>query len=205
MEEGDLLLTAHQQDDQAETVCLQLLRGAGPKGLAAMPHIKPFARGWHARPLLTIPRSALHAYAQCHQLKWVEDESNENTDLTRNFIRHDVLSLLKTRWPTVGGMIARSGAHCAESQALLEDYALEECKNLQGSRLHTLSVQKLLKCSVAKQRLVLRTWIAQQGYLSPDTKKFLTIQEDVLTASWDRLPVVSWAGAELRRYRMIYT
>ena len=201
MSAGDVLLTAHHQEDQAETVLIQLMRGAGTKGLGAMPRSKKFARGFHGRPLLQIPRSQLVGYANERQLQWVEDESNLNTNLARNFIRHEILPQMKLHWPAAAEMIARSGAHCAESQALLAAYAIEDCKNVCGARGDSLSVKKLLQLSPARQRLMLRTWIEQQGFRLPDTRKITAIQQDVFTAAWDRLPLVCWEGAELRRYR----
>jgi len=201
LSEGDVLLTAHQQDDQAETILLQLFRGAGPKGLAGMPMMKPFANGFHARPLLSFARAQLEEYASAQGLKWIEDESNQQTALTRNYIRHELMGVLKTRWPTITDTIARSGAHCAETQALLEEYILADWKNAEGSQTNTLSVQKLLQLNPARQRQVLRYWIQHLSYPLPDTKKIIAIQQDVLTADWDRLPLVSWRDTELRRYR----
>jgi len=84
MEEGDMLLTAHHQDDQAETLLLQLLRGSGVAGLAAMAPVKSFARGWHARPLLDFTRAQLQAYGEVQQLRWIDDPSNFDTSLERN-------------------------------------------------------------------------------------------------------------------------
>jgi tRNA(Ile)-lysidine synthase len=84
MGDGDLLLTAHHRDDQAETVLLQLLRAAGVAGLAAMPALKRFGAGWHGRPLLDLPRSALQRWAEAHSLKWIEDPSNALIDADRN-------------------------------------------------------------------------------------------------------------------------
>jgi tRNA(Ile)-lysidine synthase len=198
---NDILLTAHQLDDQAETVMLQLLRGAGPKGLSAMPVIKRFGRGYHGRPLLHFSRDDLLAYAHEHKLEWINDESNDDVRLTRNFLRHQVLSVIKSRWTSVASAISRSAAHCAESQALLEEFAAEIYAQVSGSRENTLSVSKLLQISAARQRLVLRTWILEQGYPVPDTRKIGTIQRDVLTAAWDRSPCVSWSEVELRRHR----
>ena len=198
---GDVLLTAHHQDDQAETLLLQLLRGAGPKGLAAMPTSKKFSHGFHGRPLLSFSREALREYALSHQLKWIEDESNGAIALTRNFIRKSLITQLKTRWPSVEATLARSAAHCAEAQALLEDYVLEDWKKSRGSRDNTLSVQALLQLQPARQRLVLRTWIEKSGYGLPNTKKINAILNDVLTAGWDRSPLVCWKGVALRRHR----
>lgn len=201
MHHEDILLTAHQQDDQAETVLLQLFRGAGPKGLAAMPSIKAFAGGFHARPLLEFPRERLFQYAKEHQLHWLDDESNHSHKLTRNFIRHEILPLLKARWCTVTETISRTAQHCAETQLLLTEYALPEYKNAKGLHENTLSVSKLLQLDTQKQKLILRTWIERSGYLLPDAKKLKAIIHDVFTAKWDRAPCVKWDNVELRRYR----
>ena len=202
LEEGDVLLTAHHQDDQAETVLLQLLRGAGLKGLSAMPEIKSFARGHHGRPLLAFAREDLLQYAKEHQLIWIEDESNQDASLSRNFIRHEILAKLTLRWPSAAACIARSASHCAENQMLLEAFSREV--NVQGSRENTLSVARLLQFSPEKQRFFLRSWIHQLKYPLPDSKKMETIQRDVLFAAWDSSPLVKWGDVMLRRHRMIY-
>lgn len=201
MQQDDLLLTAHHQNDQAETILLQLLRGSGPKGLSAMPAIKALASGFHGRPLLLFSRQELLDYAEMHHLEWVEDESNDNRTLTRNFIRHDVMPLLKNRWPNVESVMSRSAAHCAEAQTLLEETAREKLQTMQGSRAGTLSAAKLLTTSEAWQRLLLRTWIEQQGFALPDTSKLISIQRSVLNSAWDRVPCVEWSGVEVRRHR----
>lgn len=199
--EDDVLLTAHQQDDQAETVLIQLFRGAGPKGLAAMPLIKKFAKGWHARPLLEMTRADLERYARLHALQWIEDESNTNQQLTRNFLRHDILPRLAARWPSVTKAISRSASHCAEAQELLEAFSLEMLSDLQGQVANTLSVEKLLALEESRLRLVLRTWIKLCGFSLPDTHKINMIRQDVLLAGQDSGPCLVWEGVELRRYR----
>lgn len=197
----DILLTAHHEDDQAETVLLQLFRGAGLNGLAAMPAMKSFAGGWHGRPLLRFSRLELENYAREKKWVWIEDESNQDTTLTRNFIRHEVLARLKTRWPTISTVISRSAIHCAEAQALLEESTVNNWQHVQGSTQNTLSVAKLLCLSPAHQRLILREWIRQSGHVLPNSKKLETILKTVLTADWDRLPCVKWGHTQLRRYR----
>lgn len=197
----DCLLTAHHQDDQAETVMLQLLRGSGLKGLASMPSLKPFAAGRHGRPLLAFSRSQLSDYAHAQQLTWVDDESNLRTSFSRNYLRHEVFPHLLARWPTAAASFARSAAHCAEGQALLEEFALDLCQQVQGTQMNTLSVKKLKELSLAKQRLILRTWINQQGWPLPDVKKMKSIQQDVMSAAWDKMPCVEWGDIALRKYR----
>lgn len=199
--EGDLLLTAHQQDDQAETMLMQLFRGAGPKGLAAMPMAKSFGRGFHLRPLLAVSRAQIERYAHEQQLKWIDDESNRNSKFTRNFIRHEILPMLKERWPTVATTIARAALHCAEAQSLLDEFAERLMTNVAGSKSNTLSVTKLLQLNNEKQKLVVRAFIRALSFPVPDLKKLETILHDVLSADQDKMPCVKWADVEMRRYR----
>lgn len=201
IEEGDILLTAHHQDDQAETLILQLLRGAGLKGLSAMPAIKPLGRGFHARPLLTVNRETLYAFACEHELKWIEDEMNADSKLSRNFIRKHIMPVLKTRWPTVSATISRSARHCAEAQILLDEFANGILASVRGEAADTLSVSKLSMLSNAQQQLILRAWIYQQGCRLPPTKKLVAIQKNVLEAAWDCMPCVSWDQVEVRRHK----
>lgn len=198
---GDLLLTAHHQDDQAETMLLQLLRGAGPKGLAAMPMIKPFASGFHARPLLKFSRAVLEKYAHDKKLTWINDESNQDIKLTRNLIRHQILPKLKIHFVHANETLARSANHCAEMQMLLDEYAQVELQSMQGSQPLTLSVDKLRLLTPSKQRLMLRTWIVQRGLPLPDTKKLMTIQHQMTNAARDKNPAIIWADVIVRRYQ----
>lgn len=102
------LLTAHHRDDQAETLLLQLLRGAGPYGLAAMPAVSRLGQGRLLRPFLEVDRAELLAYAGKHGLRWIEDASNTDTGFDRNYLRHRVLPLLRERWPAVNRTLSRS-------------------------------------------------------------------------------------------------
>jgi tRNA(Ile)-lysidine synthase len=200
VQSGDILVTAHQQDDQAETFLLQLLRGAGVKGLSSMPMIKPFSLGQHARPLLAYSRAELVDYAAQQQLSWIEDESNQNKKFMRNFLRHDLLPQLSEREPAAIELISRSAQHCAEAQALLDEFAALDLQQCVGSRDNTLSVQRLNALTPARQRLVLRSWIHARGFRVPDHRRLASILRDVLTADWDRMPCVRWDDAELRRH-----
>lgn len=201
LQNGDVLLTAHHQDDQAETVLLQLLRGAGVKGLSAMPGIKPFAQGFHARPLLGYKRNDILQYALSEKLQWIEDESNSNKNFSRNYLRHHIMPVLKQRWPATNAALSRSAAHCAETQILLAEYGLMLTENVKGRVAGTLSVSGLQTLTVLQQKLALRTWIESAGFPPPNVKKIDSILRDVLTADWDRVPCVAWGEVELRRHR----
>lgn len=201
IEHGDCLLTAHHQGDQAETLLLQLLRGAGPHGLAAMPECAPFVAGQHARPLLAFPRNELRRYAQEHRLQWIDDPSNGDTGFDRNYLRNVVMPSLRTRWPAMSRVLARDAAHQAEATQLLDALAAQDVAQCAGLRPDTLSVSALLKMDAPRQRNLLRYWLKNAGYPLPDSARLAQIRHSILNARPDREPVVTWQGAEVRRYR----
>src|SRR5215468_1217295 len=120
---GEALLTAHHQDDQLETVLLQLLRGAGVAGLAAMPPSAPFAASRLVRPLLTRSRVDLEEWAHAHHLTWLDDDTNTDERFDRNYLRRTVLPLIRDRWPGAGAAVSRTARHAAEARRLLDALA----------------------------------------------------------------------------------
>lgn len=198
---GDLLLTAHHRDDQAETLLLALLRGAGVHGLAAMPVVAPLGSGFLVRPLLPYGRAELRAYALARGLDWVDDPSNLHLDLDRNWLRHRILPLLAERWPAASRTLARSAGHCAEAAALMDRLAAAEAACLTGRRPGTLSLVGLRRLDAALCRAVLRHWIGSLGLAAPSTSQLARIMTEVLHARPDADPLVAWAGCEVRRYR----
>jgi tRNA(Ile)-lysidine synthase len=201
LERGACLLTAHQRDDQAETLLLQLLRGAGPAGLAAMPPLAPFGNGWHLRPLLDVSRDDLLAYARAEGLVWVEDPSNRDVRHDRNHLRLNVLPALRARWPSAARTLARAARHQAEAARLLDDLARIDLETARGSDPSLLSVAALQRLPPPRQRNALRGWLADKGLPPPPEARLNAVLDDVLTASVDAMPRVWWQGAEIRRYR----
>jgi tRNA(Ile)-lysidine synthase len=197
---NDMLLTAHQEDDQAETVLMQLIRGSGLKGLSAMPMVRPFALGFHGRPLLNLPRSLLKQYAAEKKLNWIEDGSNQNEKHTRNFIRHQILPLLKQRFPSVTQTLSRVATHCAKAEQFINK-SLHKLSPDLNCRNQTLSVSKLLLEDIDHQKFILRQWIEHQNFRMPSEKKINAVLQNVLCAGWDKNPCVKWESVELRRYR----
>jgi tRNA(Ile)-lysidine synthase len=195
------LLTAHHRDDQAETLLLQLLRGAGPHGLAAMPAMSRLGQGWLLRPLLNVDRAELLAYAHAHDLQWIEDASNQDTGFDRNYLRHQVLPLLRERWPATNRTLARSARLCAETAAWLDEEAAADLAGVATDRPDCLAIPALQALSELRQRNVLRYWLRQLNLPIPEARQLQHILHDVLTAATDRNPCVRWPGAEVRRYR----
>ncbi|MCU7883559.1 MAG: tRNA lysidine(34) synthetase TilS, partial [Candidatus Thiodiazotropha sp. (ex Lucinoma annulata)] len=169
MGEGDLLLTAQHQDDQAETLLLQLLRGSGPAGLAAMPLLARFEPGWLARPLLQVSRLTLEAYAQQHALTWHDDPSNQNLRFDRNFIRHQVMPLLRSRWPAASMTLSRAARFSGELLTLVKEEAEEDLVKARYGDSDTLSITALKQLHSVRLRNLLRHWIAASGATMPNS------------------------------------
>jgi len=199
LQTNEALLTAQHADDQAETVLLQLLRGAGAPGLAAMPEKSRLGKGWLLRPLLGFRRADLFAYAQQHRLTWVEDDSNQDRRFDRNFLRHEILPLLENRWPATVKTLGTAARYQADNVELLRDLGkldLQQC-------LHNtpLNIAALQTFSLARQNNVLRTWLGQQGFKLPPAHKLQQIHQTLIQARVDGQPCVNWQSVEIRRFR----
>ena len=198
---GDVLVTGQHQDDLAETLLLQLLRGSGPAGLAGMAPLAPLGRGWLARPLLGCSRAALAAWAQQQGLTWLDDPSNADRRLDRNFLRHEVLPVLQRRWPSVRTQLARASQHQAEAAGLLRRYGRASLDRVAGAVPGTLSMAALQRLSGAQQRNTIRTWLSEKGLALPSAMRLQTVLQEVLGAARDRQPRVTWEGGEIRRFQ----
>ncbi len=214
---SDFIALAHHRDDQAETLLLQLLRGAGVRGASAMPLIKRVAQhtpsplageGWGEgakispvllRPLLDVDRAELEAYAHEHGLRWVEDDSNADVSYPRNFLRHRVLPLLEQRFPAYRTTLARSSRHFAEAASLLDELAAQDAvAAIAGERL---AVAVLRQLSDARGKNLLRYFLAMRGAPIPDSTRLAEMLRQLCAAGADAQPCVSWAGWQLRCYR----
>ncbi|MET0069960.1 MAG: tRNA lysidine(34) synthetase TilS [Candidatus Thiodiazotropha sp.] len=201
MGEGDLLLIAQHQDDQAETLLLQLLRGSGPAGLAAMPPLAGFEPGWLARPLLAFPRDALEAYAQEQGLSWREDPSNRDLRFDRNFIRHQVMPLLRSRWPAAATTLSRAARFSGELLMLVREEAEEDLARARDGKTDTLSIPALKRLNSVRLRNLLRHWISAVGAPLPSSKKLARIEGEAVHGRSDAVPLICWQDWEVRRYR----
>ena len=205
MQPDSYLLMAHHQRDQAETFLLRACRGAGNQGLAAMPAQRALAEGQLLRPLLDVPYQQIVDYARHHDLQWIEDESNQHIRFSRNYIRHQVLPSLEQRWSGAVKSIARAASLCAETQRIIDEVANDDLLRVVGSQFATLSAQGLLALSAARRSNVLRLWLQRHGLMALSQQQLHIVQQDVLLAAIDALPVFAWqSGGQsrvIRRYR----
>ncbi|HEX4300311.1 MAG TPA: tRNA lysidine(34) synthetase TilS, partial [Gammaproteobacteria bacterium] len=197
MRPGDALLLAHHVDDQAETFLLQALRGAGVRGLAAMPERAELADGLLLRPLLRFTRADLETWARGRGLEWIEDPSNADRDFDRNYLRHEVMPSLKQRWPAAAHTLSRAARHSAEAEAVVQVLAAEDWQRYGAGE--TLPVQALEELPEPRARYLLRHWLHLRSLPMPPSTKLGEILLQARAAE-DRNPCVDWEGVEVRRY-----
>lgn len=200
------LLLAHHQNDQAETVLLQLLRGSGVAGLSAMPQERISTMNGYSislwRPLLDQSKVDLQAYAKLHKLKWIEDPSNQSTVFRRNAIRKQIIPRLEKIQPEAVANLARSAELLAQSQKLLDRLAIQDgkdivtCQNLQLSTLLSLADRDLPAANN-----VIRYWLKSNGLSMPSKERLDAWWQDL----WGVKPQahLEWIhdGASIRLWR----
>jgi len=218
----NFIALAHHRDDQVETLLLQLLRGAGVKGLAGMPLVRTEDRGSRIegktparsgrdrnpqssilnprilRPLLDVSRQEILEYAKKRKLKWIEDESNRDVRFQRNYLRHDVLPVIARRYPAYRATVARSVRHLAEAAGLLEALAVVDAAGQIEDG--TLAVAALRRLSPARARNLLRYFISARGAALPNTERLDEALRQLLHAKQDAQVAIELEGACLRRY-----
>ncbi len=200
LREDEVLVTAHHQNDQVETLLLQLLRGSGPMGLQAMPLRNDLSTPHlHVRPLLSYTREQLDAFARREGIEWIDDPSNTDERFARNYLRHRVLPLLNERWPGAGKAMARSRELIAESVGLNETLAdLDAVISADGSRLDWSTLAPL---DLARQANAVRFWLQRCGVRPPSRRRLREALRQWAQAAGDKLPVLTLEGGVIQRYR----
>lgn len=199
---ADYVVLAHHQDDQAETLFLQLLRGAGVKGLAAMPVIRKQASATAPqilRPLLSASRSEIERYASENKLNWIIDESNDNIAFNRNYLRHEIFPLLKERYPSYKKTLLRTSRHLAEASDLLNELAALDEKHctLSGK----IRIDRLRKLSLSRARNLLRYILSCHGTRLPSTAKLEDLLQQLLSSAIDTKLQILLSNTEIRSFK----
>ncbi|MEC7518012.1 MAG: tRNA lysidine(34) synthetase TilS [Pseudomonadota bacterium] len=192
---GDVLLLGHHLDDQVETVLFRLIRGAGPSGLAGIPEKRPLGRGLLMRPLLGIPRDQIENYAGSHQLAYLHDGSNDDTRYDRNFLRHEVLPLIESRWPGYRSGFARSAALSGELATLGHFDNLTEYTRYGGPYL-PMDVHDAKSLHRARHG-----WLKELKAPLPDFVALEEFARQCMHAQGDKLPELRVADYLLQRWR----
>ncbi|CCD39996.1 tRNA(Ile)-lysidine synthetase [Candidatus Paraburkholderia kirkii UZHbot1] len=201
------LLIAHHADDQAETVLLQLLRGAGVAGLAAMAPQRTDGAAPRLRPLLRLLRAPLEQYAHERDLTWIDDESNADTRYSRNALRHDVLPVLAVHFPGFRDALARTASHAASAQRLLDQLARIDLERVASAdEQGALALDALLALDDERAINLMRHWIRARGLQAASTARIadmLRQLHDAAAARGGHALRIDHAGHCLRLYRNV--
>ncbi|MFC6635129.1 tRNA lysidine(34) synthetase TilS [Microbulbifer taiwanensis] len=203
LQSGDQLLLAQHGDDQVETFFLRLLRGAGALGLAAMADARPIGGATVLRPLLGVGRTQLEGYAREHRLTWIDDESNADQSLDRNYLRATVLPLLSERWP-LRERVVRASANLREAAELLGDLGeadLISCGRRRERFGESIDLGSLRHLPERRQKNLIRRWLAGCGGDMPEAAHLQQALAQALQAAGDRRMAVALGGMVARRFR----
>ena len=200
LRDGECLLTAQHRDDQAETVLLKLLRGAGPEGLGGMRDLRPFGPGRLWRPLLDVPRATLHNYVAANALACVDDPSNRDTRLARNHLRQEILPRLLSHWPQAVQSIVHSAALCRAADAALQRQWRAALEEIHDAATDSLSASAWLALEPALRQPLLDHWLHARGLRAPTTAQRRQIERQC-QARAGQLPCIGWAGTQLHIWK----
>ncbi|NCF18580.1 MAG: tRNA lysidine(34) synthetase TilS [Haliea sp.] len=200
LQEGEVLFLGHHLDDQVETFFLRLLRGAGVQGLAAIPACRSLGRGRLVRPLMQLTREQLQAYADSHGLSCIEDPSNRDTAMDRNFLRAELLPLLASRWPGYRRTVNRASEHMAVAASALDELlpAPETVYSTLGDPGVALAA---LDGSREAAAIKLRSWLQASGLPPPDQTALEEFLRQLREAGQDAGPRLQCSAYTLQRYR----
>ena len=197
---GEWLALAHHRDDQIETVLLKLLRGSGPHGLGGMRARRALGAGVLWRPLLDLPRSVLHEYVVEHRLAFIDDPSNADLRLSRNYLRAEIIPKLVAQWPHAAESIAHSAALCREAAAFLDAEAEKAATRLRNEN-GTLDAMGWSALPDAMRMPVLERWLHEQDLNAPPPARCEELRRQIEHARTDREPCIAWPGGELHVWR----
>ena len=199
LQADEILLQAHHRDDLMETFLLRLMRGAGPRGLSAIPPLRRLGKGWLARPLLHTDRSAILRNAEAAGLDWVEDPSNTDTALDRNYCRHTVLPAIAERWPTYRDSWEKTLTLITEAETLLQTLAEQDLR--QATQGGPLPLPPIRALTPPRQRNALRLFLRQAGLPDPSWHQLQQLVDNIIPATPQSHPEFILGGRKLQAYR----
>tara|TARA_B110000438_G_scaffold134083_1_gene129774 strand:+ start:1027 stop:2370 length:1344 start_codon:yes stop_codon:yes gene_type:complete len=196
--ENEYLLTAHHEEDQMETVFLRMARGTGLDGLQGINEKYSFGKGTIFRPMLEVSKALILDYAKEHQLKWVEDSSNQDTHFDRNYLRKKVIPQFRERWPSIALSVSRLSQLSAQNKTILNQIAKEDIGSME--HMNVLPLAKLLDKSFERTNNILRYIILANEMTIPSMKTLQNGLKEILDPETDK-SVIAWKGYCIRQYK----
>ena len=199
----DCLLTAHHADDQAETLLLNMLRGSGSAGLRGIAYQRPIGCSTLIRPLLDVSRAEIFAYAKYFELEWYDDPSNLSDRFNRNYLRHQILPKIESRWPGYLESIRSVISIQVETQQALSELGAQDYENVRSlserENIDLLCCNSLRQLTPSRQKNLIRYWLKKNDCASlPQSRLNELIRQ--MNSSVESLPIVNGSGYELRIY-----
>lgn len=198
LKKGDVMLLAHHADDQVESALMHLFRGSNRPGVAGMPVTRAIGCANLLRPLLQVTRASLLRYARDHELAWIDDTSNADTSFNRNFIRHELLPMVQTRWPAVREAVLQAIQRDEEVVQLIDYIGEKDLLALLDER-GGVSIPELWALPVTRRRNVIRYWVHSFGLPLPGGAMLASELDTLKSSRQDASPLVTWQGVCLRR------
>lgn len=197
--EGEMYLTAHHAEDQAETLFLNLMRGSGIEGLAGIPPLRNLEHGWVGRPLLDCRREDLVAFLEERSIGWQEDPSNQDRTFDRNYLRQELFPLLEKRWPGITRRLTRTARNARISSSAMSMFIETQSGELLRDRMR-MPVHKLLVLSNEMQTLILRQWLRRHEIPVLPESRLREFLSQLRESHGDTLPEVQWGDWMIKHY-----
>jgi tRNA(Ile)-lysidine synthase len=201
LDSSDTLLLAHHLDDQVETILYRMFRGSGLKGMGGMPVERPIGRSSLIRPLLSVSRRAIKAYAESEKLTWIDDESNFDLDIDRNYIRHEIVPMIKARWPAYKKTINRFAGLAGADFQLLRELAEQDLDRLHRNIDEPIDLVELRRLGGTRQRNAVLHWINNTGLPLPSQIQLVELVQQLNVERTDAIQFISWPGVEIRVFK----
>jgi len=197
----DTLLLAHHLDDQIETILYRLFRGSGLKGMGGMPVERTIGRSSLIRPMLNISRRDLEAYAESEKLSFIDDESNLDLEFDRNYIRHEIVPVIRARWPAYKKTINRFAELAGSDFQLLRELAEMDLDRLHKNIDAPINLPELRRLGGSRQRNAVLHWIDNSGLPVPTQIQLLELVQQLNVERSDAIQFISWPGVEVRVFK----
>ncbi|MBD3648566.1 MAG: tRNA lysidine(34) synthetase TilS, partial [Pseudomonadales bacterium] len=197
---GDLLLLGHHRDDQLETLFFYLFRGNSMLGIRGMPRERELGVARLDRPLLDVSREDIVRFGEAQRLSWIEDDSNADLSLDRNYLRHRVIPVIRERWPNMDKVLLQAVRRDEEASQLVDflgNIDLDEAMTGDGG----VSLEALRSLPVSRFKNLMRCWIRRLALPWPSEALLQEAYESLLDSGEDAAPLLTWQGTEFRRFR----
>jgi tRNA(Ile)-lysidine synthase len=197
----DTLLLAHHLDDQIETILYRLFRGSGLKGMGGMPVERVIGQSSLIRPLLSVSKQDLKIYAESKDLGWIDDESNFDMQIDRNYIRHEIVPVIRARWPAYKKTISRFAELAGADFQLLRELAEQDLDRLHKNIDAPIDLEELRRLGGSRQKNAVLHWINNTGLPMPTQIQLLELVQQLNIKRPDAIQFISWSGVEIRVFK----